>query len=95
MAPDADVPIPDPEDDSPSRPRGIGLCLSGGGFRATLFHPGAMAVARGPVEFIFSDRQPEDRMREQLSPAATWEEGPARIEYAPIGFEISLDWSVR
>ncbi len=42
MAPDADVPIPDPEGASPSRPRGIGLCLSGGGFRATLFHLGAI-----------------------------------------------------
>jgi NTE family protein len=30
--------VPDP----PSQRRGIGLCLSGGGFRATLFHLGAL-----------------------------------------------------
>ena len=43
MAPDADFPIPDSEDETPpSRQRGIGLCLSGGGFRATLFHLGAI-----------------------------------------------------
>jgi NTE family protein len=33
---------PNPEDDTPSRRRGIGLCLSGGGYRATLFHLGAI-----------------------------------------------------
>jgi len=32
----------DAADDPPSRQRGIGLCLSGGGFRATLFHLGAI-----------------------------------------------------
>ena len=43
MAPDADFPTPDSEDETPpSRRRGIGLCLSGGGFRATLFHAGAI-----------------------------------------------------
>jgi len=43
MAPDADLPTPDSEDETPpSRRRGIGLCLSGGGFRATLFHLGAI-----------------------------------------------------
>ena len=43
MAPDAEPPFPDPEAETPpSRRRGIGLCLSGGGFRATLFHAGAI-----------------------------------------------------
>jgi NTE family protein len=40
MVPDADRPTPDSDDETPpSRRRGIGLCLSGGGFRATLFPP--------------------------------------------------------
>ena len=30
------------EQDRTTRNRGIGLCLSGGGFRATLFHLGAI-----------------------------------------------------
>jgi NTE family protein len=43
MAPDADLPIPGSEAETPpSKRRGIGLCLSGGGFRATLFHLGAI-----------------------------------------------------
>ena len=45
MASDADEPDPilDSEAEAPpSRRRGIGLCLSGGGFRATLFHLGAI-----------------------------------------------------
>ena len=43
MAPDVDFPIPDSETETPpSKRRGIGLCLSGGGFRATLFHLGAI-----------------------------------------------------
>jgi NTE family protein len=43
MAPDADFPVPGSEPDTPpSKRRGIGLCLSGGGFRATLFHLGAI-----------------------------------------------------
>ena len=43
MAPDADFPIPDSEGETPSsRRHGIGLCLSGGGFRATLFPLGAI-----------------------------------------------------
>ncbi len=43
MAPDADLPASDSEDEAPpSKRRGIGLCLSGGGFRATLFHLGAI-----------------------------------------------------
>jgi len=43
MATDADSPIRDSEDETPpSRRRGITLCLSGGGFRATLFHLGAI-----------------------------------------------------
>ena len=43
MAPDADFPIAAAEAETPpSRRRGIGLCLSGGGFRATLFHLGAI-----------------------------------------------------
>jgi NTE family protein len=43
MAPDAELPFPDREAETPpSRRRGIGLCLSGGGFRATLFHAGAI-----------------------------------------------------
>ena len=43
MASDAEEPDPNPEDETPpSRRRGIGLCLSGGGFRATLFHLGAI-----------------------------------------------------
>ena len=43
MAPDADIPLTDPQAETPpSRRRGIGLCLSGGGFRATLFHAGAI-----------------------------------------------------
>lgn len=33
---------PDSEDLAKTRSRGIGLCLSGGGFRATLFHAGAI-----------------------------------------------------
>lgn len=37
---DADVPTPNPEAAVSSRHRGIGLCLSGGAFRATLFHAG-------------------------------------------------------
>ena len=40
---DADFPTPDSEGETlPSRRRGIALCLSGGGFRATLFHLGAI-----------------------------------------------------
>jgi|CXWL01.1.fsa_nt_gi NTE family protein len=43
MAPDAEPPFSDAEVEiPPSRRRGIGLCLSGGGFRATLFHAGAI-----------------------------------------------------
>jgi NTE family protein len=45
MASDADEPDPilDSEAEAPpSRRRGIALCLSGGGFRATLFHLGAI-----------------------------------------------------
>ena len=43
MASDAEEPDPNPEDETPpSRRRGIGLCLSGGGFRATLFLLGAI-----------------------------------------------------
>jgi NTE family protein len=44
MAADADSPTPPPgaEAGASSRRRGIGLCLSGGGFRATLFHAGAI-----------------------------------------------------
>lgn len=34
--------VPGPDDAAPSRRRGIGLCLSGGGYRATLFHLGAI-----------------------------------------------------
>jgi NTE family protein len=37
------LPIADSEDETPpSKRRGIALCLSGGGFRATLFHLGAV-----------------------------------------------------
>jgi NTE family protein len=42
MEPDAEVAVPEREDGPSSRRRGIGLCLSGGGFRATLFHLGAI-----------------------------------------------------
>ena len=42
MAADADVPTPNPEAEVSSRRHGIGLCLSGGGFRATLFHAGVI-----------------------------------------------------
>ncbi len=43
MAPDAEPPFPDPEAETPpSRRRGIGLCLQGGGGRRN--NPG---VARG------------------------------------------------
>ena len=43
MALDADTPLSDFEAElPPSKRRGIGLCLSGGGFRATLFHLGAL-----------------------------------------------------
>lgn len=43
MAPAAELTVPDSEGEPPpSRRRGIGLCLSGGGFRATLFHLGAI-----------------------------------------------------
>ena len=43
MAPDADFPIADSEAETPpSKRRGIALCLSGCGFRATLFHLGAI-----------------------------------------------------
>ena len=42
MAVDAGVLTPDPEAKASFRRGGIGLCLSGGGFRATLFHLGAI-----------------------------------------------------
>ena len=43
MARDADFPVTDSAAETPpSKRRGIGLCLSGGGFRATLFHLGAI-----------------------------------------------------
>ena len=42
MAADADSPTQEPETEVSSRRRGIGLCLSGGGFRATLFHAGVI-----------------------------------------------------
>jgi NTE family protein len=42
MAADADLPTLEPEAEVSSRRRGIGLCLSGGGFRATLFHAGVI-----------------------------------------------------
>ncbi len=42
MEADPKAAVDNPEDGSPSRRRGIGLCLSGGGFRATLFHLGAI-----------------------------------------------------
>ena len=42
MAADADSPTQEPETERSSRRRGIGLCLSGGGFRATLFHAGVI-----------------------------------------------------
>ena len=42
MAADADSPTLEPEAEVSSRRRGIGLCLSGGGFRATLFHAGVI-----------------------------------------------------
>ena len=42
MAFDADSPAQEPEAEVSSRRRGIGLCLSGGGFRATLFHAGVI-----------------------------------------------------
>src|SRR5258707_13017357 len=50
-APDGGAPGPAPDDDAQaaryaplpkSKRKGIGLCLSGGGFRATLFHLGAL-----------------------------------------------------
>ena len=41
MAADADSPL-EPDAEVSSRRRGIGLCLSGGGFRATLFHAGVI-----------------------------------------------------
>jgi len=39
---DPNAAAPSPEDLAPSRRRGIGLCLSGGRFCATLFHLGAI-----------------------------------------------------
>ena len=42
MDADPKAAVPNPEDDAPARRHGIGLCLSGGGFRATLFHLGAI-----------------------------------------------------
>ena len=43
MDADPNAAAANPEDETPpSRRRGIGLCLSGGGFRATLFHLGAI-----------------------------------------------------
>ena len=42
MDADPKAAVANSEDDPPSRRRGIGLCLSGGGFRATLFHLGAI-----------------------------------------------------
>ena len=42
MDADPKATVLNPEDESPSRRQGIGLCLSGGGFRATLFHLGAI-----------------------------------------------------
>ncbi len=42
MVPDAEAQSPDPDEASPTRRQGIGLCLSGGGFRATLFHTGVI-----------------------------------------------------
>lgn len=53
---------------------------------------GAFAVARGPVEFIFSDREPDQLMRDHLSPFASWEERPPRIQWAPTDLSIQLDW---
>jgi hypothetical protein len=43
MAPDAELRFSDPEAETPpSRRRGIGLCVSGVGSRATRFHAGAI-----------------------------------------------------
>ena len=42
MAGDTDAPTANSEAEVSSRRRGIGLCLSGGGFRATLFHAGVI-----------------------------------------------------
>jgi NTE family protein len=42
MAADANSPTQEPEAEVSSRRRGIGLSLSGGGFRATLFHAGVI-----------------------------------------------------
>ena len=53
---------------------------------------GAFAVARGPIDFIFSDRAPDDQMRAQLSPLASWEEQPAQIRWTPSQLDIRFDW---
>ena len=53
---------------------------------------GAFVVARGPIEFIFSDREPDEHMRTQLSPLASWEEKPDRIQWAPTRLDIRFDW---
>jgi len=55
-------------------------------------HDGGLAVARHAVEFLFSVRSPEEEVRRELSPAATWEEQPPRIVSSSVNVDIVFEW---
>ena len=60
------------EQERTTRNRGIGLCLSGGGFRATLFHLGAIQrlFELGTPQAPTSTPCPEGRLRARLMSAS-------------------------